>query len=89
VVGDTEAATEEILSAAEEIDALASRLSRNPENAREVVQEIHDCAVRIFEACNFQDITGQRISKVVGLMQFIEHHVSRMTAIWGGSEEVA
>src|SRR5262249_45339373 len=31
----------------------------------------------VFEACSFQDITGQRISKVVATLQLIEERVSR------------
>ncbi|MEP9375404.1 protein phosphatase CheZ [Aquabacter sp. CN5-332] len=89
VVSDTEAATEVILSAAETIDALAGRLFSELSGPHQaMVKEIQDCSVHIFEACNFQDITGQRISKVVSLMQFIEHHVERMIHIWGGADEV-
>ena len=42
--------------------------------------------ISIFEACNFQDITGQRISKVVGAMKFVEERVHHMMEIWGGME---
>ena len=31
----------------------------------------------VFEACSFQDITGQRIAKVVETLQHIEERVSR------------
>jgi chemotaxis protein CheZ len=44
--------------------------------------------VRIFEACNFQDLTGQRISKVLETLQFVEDSVGRMMEIWGGREVV-
>jgi chemotaxis protein CheZ len=40
--------------------------------------------VKIFEACNFQDLTGQRITKVVATLKFIETHIVRMMEIWGG-----
>ena len=40
--------------------------------------------VKIFEACNFQDLTGQRITKVVATLKFIETHILRMMEIWGG-----
>ncbi|MGX1101196.1 protein phosphatase CheZ [Amorphus sp. MBR-141] len=85
VVSDTEGATDAILATAETIEALASRLSKSAslENAeRELVEQIHENTVRIFEACNFQDITGQRISKVVGLMHFIETRLATMADIW-------
>src|SRR4029079_18190954 len=35
---------------------------------------------------NFHDITGQRISKVVNAMKFIEERVTQMAQIWGGLE---
>ncbi|WP_414476006.1 protein phosphatase CheZ [Microvirga sp. M2] len=85
VVSGTEAATNTILTAAEEIfemsGALASHVS---EGAAEKVQAINDRVITIFEACNFQDITGQRISKVVHSMRFIEERVTQMVQIWGG-----
>lgn len=37
----------------------------------------------IFEACNFQDITGQRIQKVVKLLQDIERKVLKMVVTLG------
>lgn len=90
VVQDTEDATEVILSAAETIDnsiaTLAARLSGEDLT---MAEEMQAQIVRIFEACNFQDITGQRIRKVVKLMVFIEERVTRMTDIWGGADMVA
>jgi chemotaxis protein CheZ len=85
VVSDTESATETILGAAESIDAAASQLLRELDGEQKArVQEIHAEAIRIFEACNFQDITGQRIGKVVHLLQFIEERVGTMMEIWSG-----
>lgn len=87
VVNDTEGATETILSAAEAIDNLSQQLvSRLSEGDLEIAHAIQNEVVRLFEACNFQDITGQRIRKVVKLLVFIEERVTRMTEIWGGSE---
>lgn len=37
----------------------------------------------IFEACNFQDITGQRVQKVVRALQEIERQVLRMVVVFG------
>ena len=89
VIGDTERATESILSAAEIIDTNASNLEaalKGPEN--EMAADIQDQVVRIFEACNFQDITGQRITKVVQTLNFIEERVVNMMEIWGGVESL-
>ena len=41
-----------------------------------------DRVVQIFEACNFQDLTGQRVGKVVETLAFLEEHVDRLMEIW-------
>ena len=51
-----------------------------------MAQDVQERVIKIFEACNFQDLTGQRISKVVGALKFIETHIVRMMEIWGGLE---
>jgi len=85
VVSGTEAATNSILAAAEEIDEIAGTLGAYlPEPEADKVRRISEKVVTIFEACNFQDITGQRISKVVNSMRFIEERVNQMVQIWGG-----
>ncbi len=90
VVGGTEQATEQILGAAEAIDEAAATLAaRSKGTDAELVQDIQDKVLAIFEACNFQDLTGQRITKVVNVLGFIEDRVHRMMEIWGGLENFA
>lgn len=85
VVVGTEGATEQILAAAEFIDETASTLSRQLTGDDEThAQEIQERVLEIFEACNFQDLTGQRITKVVRTLTFIEDRIIRMMEIWGG-----
>lgn len=86
VVGDTESATDGIINAAESIEAVASRLRDEMEdNDMQVhVDELFEFATAIFEHCNFQDITGQRITRVVNTMEFIDERVRKMMEIWGG-----
>ncbi|MBZ6079354.1 protein phosphatase CheZ [Microvirga puerhi] len=87
IVMGTEAATNAILAASERIDELASNLAaRVSGDDKEIAREISDQIISIFEACNFQDITGQRISKVVGAMRFVDERVRQMIDIWGGLE---
>ncbi len=38
------------------------------------------------EACSFQDLTGQRITKVVGSMKFVEERVNAMAELCGRNE---
>lgn len=90
VVTDTEEATEAILTSAERVDALMLQMhALVTGDAADLASEIQNETTKIFEACNFQDITGQRIRKVVKLLLFIEERVARMTDIWGGADVVA
>jgi chemotaxis protein CheZ len=85
VVGGTEEATETILSSAEIIDEKAGSLcAKLTGDDGGMASDIQEAVVNIFEACNFQDITGQRITKVVNTMRFIEERINRMMDIWGG-----
>src|SRR5712672_1833371 len=90
VVGGTEEATQQILEAAEAIDNAASALSKvnTPDQQKLLSEEIQERVVSIFEACNFQDLTGQRISKVMTTMKFIENHITVMMDIWGGIDAI-
>jgi chemotaxis protein CheZ len=90
VVGGTEEATQQILEAAEAIDQSATALSRvtSPDQQKLLSEEIQEKVISIFEACNFQDLTGQRISKVMVTMKFIEHHIMAMMEIWGGVDAI-
>jgi chemotaxis protein CheZ len=90
VVGGTEEATQQILEAAEAIDNAATALAKvnSPDQQKILSEEIQERVVSIFEACNFQDLTGQRISKVMSTMKFIENHIVVMMDIWGGVDAI-
>jgi chemotaxis protein CheZ len=88
IVNGTEQATENILSAVEQIDEDATdlRATLKTDNQIDMAADIQEQVVKIFEACNFQDLTGQRISKVIRAFGFIEKRVEQMMEIWGGIE---
>jgi chemotaxis protein CheZ len=88
VVDSTERATQQILEAAEGIDEAANTLSASLKHDQEqaLTSDIRDHVVRIFEACNFQDLSGQRIAKVLATLTFVEDRVARMLEIWGGRD---
>jgi chemotaxis protein CheZ len=90
VVGGTEQATQQILEAAESIDQAASALSKvdSIDQQKQLADDIQERVISIFEACNFQDLTGQRISKVMITMKFIEQHINTMMDIWGGVDAI-
>jgi chemotaxis protein CheZ len=77
IVGATENATNTILDTAEHLQEMGSELS--PEHAARVM----DATTVIFEACNFQDITGQRITKVVKALKHIEERIESLVAAFG------
>jgi chemotaxis protein CheZ len=80
VVAATAHATGEILDRAEALEKLAPTL---PPDA---AAQITDAVTRIFEASNFQDITGQRITKVVKTLKYIESKIDSLVATFGTRE---
>jgi chemotaxis protein CheZ len=88
VVKGTEVATEQLLQSAEQIDNDANDLSARLKNSDnlDLINDIRDHTVKIFEACNFQDLTGQRITKVVNTLRFVEERVDTMMALWSDLE---
>jgi len=85
IVSATESATNTILESAEKVDMLAEQVQSGAADttSKQLAGDIRDTVIAMFEACNFQDITGQRISKVVRTLQFIEDRINKMIEIWG------
>ncbi|WP_142847345.1 protein phosphatase CheZ [Telmatospirillum sp. J64-1] len=85
IVTATERATQNILDASERIDNLSHNIRSQAQDShtQQLAEEIVEHVVTIFEACNFQDITGQRITKVVNTLKYIEDRVNAMVEIWG------
>ncbi|MBO0332252.1 protein phosphatase CheZ [Sneathiella sp. CAU 1612] len=79
IVEATETATNQIMTATEKI------MSAKVTDA----DVVNDACMEIFEACSFQDITGQRISKVVNTLNYIEDYLARLTKAWGHQTDSA
>jgi len=77
VVEATAAATGTILDEAEAVQKLAATLP--PPTGTMIAAAV----TRIYEACNFQDITGQRITKVVKTLKYIESKIDALLAAFG------
>ncbi len=79
-VESMESATQKILASAEAVDdcarALASAL--NDDYHHGLAQDVQDHVVRIYEACNFQDLAGQRIGKVIAMLMMVEERLVAM-----------
>ncbi len=86
VVGATEQATTHILAGLEDIENHAQMLRAvgADTTGNDHVGQILDRIVAMYEACNFQDLTGQRISKIVNVLKFVEERLDKMIGVWGG-----
>ena len=86
VVSQTEAATNDILAAAEAIETIAGSIQSETtlDNAKALAASIADKVTTIYMASNFQDLSGQRISRVVDTLNFIESRIHKMIDAWGG-----
>src|SRR5437763_16714899 len=40
-------------------------------------------ATEVYTACSFQDLTGQRTRKVIGVLRYLEGRINAMIDIWG------
>ncbi|MDJ0948686.1 MAG: hypothetical protein QNJ94_07175 [Alphaproteobacteria bacterium] len=88
IVEATENATNTILQATESVETSVDKL-REAESAdarNELCDSITEQTTQMLEACSFQDITGQRISKVMGSLDFVAKHVDAMVELWGRDE---
>lgn len=99
IVKTTEEATKKIMDACDEISGIHERirerlLSLDPPLEVDVMASIDDALMeattsytQIFEACTFQDLTGQRIQKIVETLKEVERQVLRMIIIFGLNNE--
>ena len=84
IVTSTERAAQTILRVAEVIDRDARTLSDATDDAKrlKVAAEISALTAQLFQACNFQDITGQRVVNVLATFQQVESQIARLMEIW-------
>ena len=76
ITRDTENATHAIMNSAEAIMGMSS-------SDANYKASVDDEVMKIFEACSFQDITGQRVSKVVNVLKQIEERVAKLADTLG------
>lgn len=88
VVDATEQATTSILAAVEEVETQANMLKAAGVETgnNDCVGAILERVIVLYEACNFQDLTGQRINKIVNVLKFVEERLDKMIGVWGGLE---
>jgi chemotaxis regulatin CheY-phosphate phosphatase CheZ len=83
IVQATERATTEILDASDVIQEFTGRIPRDDPDWAELANGIETQCIEIMTACSFQDITGQRTTKVINTLRYIEERVNAMIEVWG------
>lgn len=83
VIDATAEASGTIMDACEAIQSAAEGIDG------EAAQKINDETIKIFEACSFQDITGQRISKVVTTLKTIDEKVQNLLSLLDSGDQTA
>ncbi|MEG3619273.1 protein phosphatase CheZ [Magnetovibrio sp. PR-2] len=85
IVQATEEATNTIMEATESTSELVEGLRKKvaQEDLGDDFDHIIENSNKVFEACTFQDITGQRISKIVKTMNLLEGTLSSLVVIIG------
>ncbi|QJE74819.1 protein phosphatase CheZ [Aerophototrophica crusticola] len=81
IVSTTERASFDILQSAERLMDIGNRL-RQSGGRDDICDAMEAEVMSIFTACSFQDLTGQRTSKVVNALRYVEQRVSAMLSIW-------
>jgi chemotaxis protein CheZ len=86
IVLATETSTQDVLGASEQIEAYVREIAGlhpDDDELGALGDRIANEIIKIFEACNFQDITGQRTTKVIKTIRFIEEKILALINIWG------
>lgn len=85
IVTATEQATNTIMESVEKNEELMTTLRASikaPEQA-EILDQISANNFAVLEACSFQDITGQRVNKVIKFVTHVEGRIDALCEIWG------
>jgi chemotaxis protein CheZ len=88
IIHATEVATNAILENVEAVEDITDKIkaSDDIEEIHKLCDEINTRNMNAMEACTFQDITGQRVTKIVRSMKFVEERVNAMAELWGREE---
>lgn len=85
IVQETEQATEMILSANERIEGLLDQIGQcaNDPKISGFLDEIAAQVAAMYQACSFQDITGQWVNKAANSLKTIDNSICRLVDLWG------
>lgn len=85
IVTATEQATNTIMESVEKNEELVAALRaqiKAPAQS-EILDQISANNFAVLEACSFQDITGQRVNKVIKFVTHVEGRIDALCEIWG------
>lgn len=88
IVAATGGATFTILENLEGIEDVVRAIREHPapEELDALCDKISERSVGAMEACSFQDISGQRVTKIIKSVRFIEERVNALALLWGQDE---
>ncbi|MGL4635543.1 MAG: hypothetical protein ACRCWF_06165 [Beijerinckiaceae bacterium] len=86
IVAATESATSDILASAEKVQEAAWTM-REAGGDPGFCDMLDERATEIYTSCSFQDLTAQRIRKVIDALGFLEKRVNTMIDIWEFAED--
>lgn len=78
VVEATDSAANDIMNVSEELQNTADKIrdeieNGNPDGVEQHCASLEEASTNLLMACSFQDLTGQRINKVVNTLSHLEH----------------
>ena len=87
IVKATEKATNTIMAAMERNNQIIDKLRGKVKGeAAKALDKIEENSNEVFEACSFQDITGQRVNKVIKSITYVEERVNALVEVCGKEE---
>lgn len=78
IVAVTASATGSILDACEAIEATVAKLKRSDD-----ADALTAALAQIYAACGFQDLTGQRVGKIVEMLERIDRRIAAVCTVFG------
>ena len=88
IVESTRDATDVIIDSLEKNGDVVGKLKEviTDEDHIALLNQVLDNNNAVFEACAFQDLTGQRVTKIIKSITYVEARVNALMEIWGRKE---
>lgn len=88
IVESTQDATDVIMDSLEKNGEVVGKLKEVTSDKDQIalLDQVLDNNNAVFEACAFQDLTGQRVTKIIKSVTYVEDRVNTLMEIWGKKE---